>query len=103
VLVERDAPEDLKDRIRRSTIFTFSDSGIFEQDDSEVWPSIQRATRGTMGQKRGMVYPVPMGVESRPDDFPSDGVGWVFEGVSKDDNQWQWWVRWSEFMAGKAW
>jgi hypothetical protein len=101
-LVERDAPEDLRDRVRRSTILTFSDSGIFEADDAEVWPSMQRATRGTMGKRRSLAYPTFVG-EKRPDDFPTEGVGWIFEGVSKDDNQWQYWVRWAEFMAGKAW
>jgi hypothetical protein len=101
-LVERNAPEDHRERVRRSTILTFSSSGIFEADDAEVWPSIQRVTRGAMGRRQALQYPVFVG-ENPPSDFPVDGVGWVFEGVSKDDNQWQWWVRWAEFMAGKAW
>jgi hypothetical protein len=37
LLVEKDAPEEWKKRSRESFILTFSPSGIFEQDDTEVF------------------------------------------------------------------
>lgn len=102
VLVEKDAPEELKDRVRHSTVLTFSSSGIFEADDAEVWPSMHRVTRGAMGKRQSLNYVTFVG-EKRPEDYPDEGVGWVFEGPSKEDNHWQWWIRWAEFMADKAW
>ncbi len=102
VLVERDAPPELKARIRKSTIFTFSDSGIFEQDDAEAWSSIARGTRGVVGRRQSLSYSAKQPA-NRPNDYPTEGVGAVYGGMSRDDNQWQFWMRWAEMMAGKAW
>ncbi|MEQ9587360.1 MAG: aromatic ring-hydroxylating dioxygenase subunit alpha [Parvibaculaceae bacterium] len=45
-LVDKDAPESVKDIMRVRTQMSFATSGIFEQDDAENWAEIQRALRG---------------------------------------------------------
>jgi nitrite reductase/ring-hydroxylating ferredoxin subunit len=85
---------------RRSTIFGTGTSGLVEQDDAEAWPSMQRSARGVIGRTQTLKYQALLG-EIRPDDWP--GPGKVYAGMSKDDNQWNWWLRWYDFMTGKAW
>ena len=46
MLVEKNASQDWKDRSRDSFILTFSPSGIFEQDDTEVFTDITEAAQG---------------------------------------------------------
>jgi hypothetical protein len=99
-LAERDAPEEVRALTRRTTIQTFSDSGIFEQDDAEGWTGIQRAVGGVMGARRWLNYQTETG-EKRPDDW--EGGGLVQTDFSRDDNQWAFWMRWLDFLAGKPW
>jgi hypothetical protein len=37
------------------------------------------------------------------DDGPWPGGGHVYPGFTKDDSQWQWWLRWRDFMVGEPW
>lgn len=95
VLVDRDASDELKERIQRASVGTFGTSGTVEQDDAETWPSMQRAARGAMGRRQTIKYQALLG-ERKPADWP--GGGHVYEGFTKDDSQWQWWLRWLEYM-----
>jgi nitrite reductase/ring-hydroxylating ferredoxin subunit len=99
-LVEKDAPDEVKERTRKTTILTFSDSGIFEQDDAEGWSGIQKAAGGVMARERTLNYQAISG-EQRDADW--EGGGFVQRCFSRDDNQWQFWLRWLDFMTGKAW
>ena len=94
-LTEKDAPKQWKDATRGLTTYAIGASGVFEQDDSEAWPSIQRATRGWQGRNHSFKYQALLG-DHKPDDWPGDGH--VYEGFSKDDNQWNWWLRYREMM-----
>jgi phenylpropionate dioxygenase-like ring-hydroxylating dioxygenase large terminal subunit len=58
--VERDAPPEVKDSIRRATMRTFSLGGIFEQDDGENWLEVQRVLRGYMARQRP--FNIQMGI-----------------------------------------
>jgi phenylpropionate dioxygenase-like ring-hydroxylating dioxygenase large terminal subunit len=99
-LVEADAPEELQERTRLTTIRTFSDSGIFEQDDAEAWAGIQMSTRGAISRQRTLNYQSQLG-EVRPDNW--EGGGLVQSGISRDDNQWAFWKRYRDFMTGHPW
>lgn len=46
VVVDKDAPQEIKDELARQNVRTFSASGVFEQDDGENWVEIQSALRG---------------------------------------------------------
>ncbi|MEL0082409.1 MAG: aromatic ring-hydroxylating dioxygenase subunit alpha [Gammaproteobacteria bacterium] len=45
-IVDRKAPESVKDAYRKAVLRTFSSGGILEQDDGENWTEIQRVLRG---------------------------------------------------------
>jgi nitrite reductase/ring-hydroxylating ferredoxin subunit len=99
VFVQRgtEADEELH---RRSTIFGAGTTGVVEMDDAEAWPSMQRSARGAIGRRQTLKYQALLG-DKKPDDWA--GPGHVYGGFSKDDNQWNWWLRWLDFMTGKAW
>ncbi|MCU1454121.1 MAG: aromatic ring-hydroxylating dioxygenase subunit alpha [Acidimicrobiales bacterium] len=104
-LVERDAPEDVKRKARQTSVLMTGISGFIEQDDAETWPAIQRSANGTQGQKLTMKYIAVLG-EQRPEGWP-DGAT-VYDGFSRDDPQWNWWLRYRELMttgpaASEAW
>ena len=46
VVVDKDAPQEIKDELARQNVRTFSAGGVFEQDDGENWVEIQSALRG---------------------------------------------------------
>jgi nitrite reductase/ring-hydroxylating ferredoxin subunit len=92
VLVEKDAPEELRQATARSTIQTFSDSGIFEQDDSEAWSAVQRSVRGVMGRRRRLTYQATLGEPTEE----RGGLHW--RGLGRDDIQWLFWQRYRAQM-----
>jgi nitrite reductase/ring-hydroxylating ferredoxin subunit len=99
-LVEKDAPEEIREQTRKTTILNFSDSGIFEQDDAEGWSGIQRAAGGAVAQTRSLKYQAASGEQKTPDWV---GGGFVQKGFARDDNQWHFWMRWLEFLSGRPW
>src|SRR4051812_47104808 len=56
VLVDRDAPQAVKDAIRRGYINTFGPSGMFEQDDGENWTQVTASSRGPLARKLDFQY-----------------------------------------------
>lgn len=50
-LVDRDIPAELKDDVRRQVATFFGPSGLFEQDDMEVFATIQETITGYAGRR----------------------------------------------------
>lgn len=90
--IEKGAPDVLK-QIIKSTVFAVDLNG---GDDYEGWASLQNAARGVIGQEQPIRYNAVTGV-SKPADWP--GPGLVYAGLGKDDNEWNWWVRWYDMMS----
>ncbi|MCU1360036.1 MAG: (2Fe-2S)-binding protein [Ilumatobacteraceae bacterium] len=97
VLVERDAPAEYKAALRKSVLLQFGTSGVIEQDDCESWPSIQKAATGYMGSQEHMRNQAFVG-HKPPDDWPGGAL--VYDGFSKDDCHWNWWLRYRDYMTG---
>ncbi len=100
LLVEKDAPQQLKNDALKVSVRTLGTSGTIEQDDAEAWPAMSRAGLGGMGRRQTIKYHALLG-ENRPQDWP--GGGQVFDGFTKDDNQWLWWLRYRDFLLGRPW
>lgn len=74
-LVDKNASEDWKKRSRESFILTFSPSGIFEQDDTEVFTDITAAALGTLPVTKNFNYNYTMGMHrERINNFAGPGV-----------------------------
>jgi len=98
VLVEKGAPEELKNLGRTAAVQTFGSSGQIEQDDGEAWPSQTKTARGYVARKGTYKYPAQRG-HNPPDGWP--GPGEVRFGFTSDDGQWQWWQRYFRFLLGE--
>jgi phenylpropionate dioxygenase-like ring-hydroxylating dioxygenase large terminal subunit len=94
-LVEKTASEDMREKMRRVSTLAFGISGFIETDDADTWPQMTQSARGTMGSQQKIRYQALCG-ENRPEDWP--GPGKIYEGFSKDDSQWNWWLRYFELM-----
>jgi nitrite reductase/ring-hydroxylating ferredoxin subunit len=99
-MVEKGAPEEWKVAMRKAAIQIFTSSGLIDQDDAEAWSGTQRVIGGAMAQTRRSTYQGLLGVK-KPDNWPAGGE--VYDGPSSDDNQWNWWLRYHDFMTNKAW
>jgi nitrite reductase/ring-hydroxylating ferredoxin subunit len=91
-MIEKGAPESVKMGMR--AMAPLLDLGGV--DDVESWPSIQRAAEGVVAEEQAMRYNAISGV-NKPDGWP--GPGDVYAGISKDDNQWNFWLRWFDLMT----
>ncbi|MCU1458769.1 MAG: hypothetical protein JWL73_2861 [Actinomycetia bacterium] len=96
ILVERDAPDEVRELTRRTTIRNFGISGLIEQDDAEAWRGVQRSTAGVMGRRINGKYAAALGIK-RPEGF--EGGGDVYAGTARDDAQWAWWSRYFDVMT----
>ncbi|HIG78949.1 MAG TPA: aromatic ring-hydroxylating dioxygenase subunit alpha [Cycloclasticus sp.] len=69
VVVDADAPDDIKDEFRKQNIRTFSAGGVFEQDDGENWVEIQKIFKGNKARKTKLN--VQMGLNQTVSDNPN--------------------------------
>jgi phenylpropionate dioxygenase-like ring-hydroxylating dioxygenase large terminal subunit len=99
-LVERDASVQLRDSMNLMTAAVFGISGFVEVDDTNTWPMQTQAARGVLGRQQKLRYQAITG-ENKPADWP--GPAHIYAGFPKDDGQWNFWLRYSEFMEGRAW
>jgi hypothetical protein len=97
VLVEKDASPEFKARIRREMLFGFGTAGTVEQDDAEAWPAIQKTAVGRQGSGETMRYQAFVG-HNPPAAW--EGPEEVYDGFSKDDSAWNWWLRYRDYMSG---
>jgi phenylpropionate dioxygenase-like ring-hydroxylating dioxygenase large terminal subunit len=99
-VVERSASQEFRDTVNLMTSATFGASGFVESDDTDTWPMQTHAARGALGREQKLRYQAVLG-ETKPDDWP--GPGQVYAGFPKDDSQWNFWLRYVDFMSGRPW
>lgn len=97
VLVEKDASPEHKETVRKEMLLGFGTSGTVEQDDAESWPAIQKSASGYQGARQKMRYQAFVG-HNPPDGW--EGGEEVYDGFSKDDSAWNWWLRYRDYMTG---
>lgn len=93
-LVQKGTSQEFKDAGRRCVIRTFGSSGIFEQDDAEVWSAIQRAVGGVVGRQMELTWYASIPATN---DWPGPAV--AYRGFAAEDNQLNWYRRWYQQMT----
>jgi phenylpropionate dioxygenase-like ring-hydroxylating dioxygenase large terminal subunit len=66
-------------------------------DDPEAWLSTQRIASGAVTRRETFKYNTLQGATAAPE-LP-DGLGIVHKGISKDDNQWHFWLAYYDWMT----
>jgi nitrite reductase/ring-hydroxylating ferredoxin subunit len=95
-LADRDVSEEAKQKALQIGIRMLGTSGQIEQDDSDTWPQMTRNARGPQGRNMTMKYQAVCDQAPRAD-WP--GPGKLYEGFTKDDTQWNWWLQYRELMS----
>lgn len=99
VLVNRNAPQDIKDAYRRGVMMTFSPSGVFEMDDGENWEYSTRVNQGVVTRRQRLHY--GLGLDTRVED--SDLPGRLYRGQVNDANQRAFYERWLQLLHAESW
>ena len=98
VLVNRDAPDEVKAAWRKGAMMTFSPSGVFEMDDGDNWEFATSSARGVVTRRQLLHY--GLGLDSRIShpELP----GRVHRCQVNDANQRAFYDRWAELLRSKA-
>ncbi len=79
-IVDKAMPADLKAAVRQRYSLAFGPGGIFEQDDGDIWQSVQDAMRGHIGRQGRFNYQMGIGREAPT----TERYGAQFPGSSSD-------------------
>lgn len=95
VLVNKNAPEDIKAKYRRGVMRTFSPSGVFEMDDGENWENCTSTNAGTVTRRQKLHYGLGLNSKIEHDELK----GAVHLRKYNDANQRAFYKRWLELMC----
>ena len=71
-LVDKEAPQDVKDRMRRAYAQRFGPSGMFEQDDGENWSQVSASSRSSLARTLEFNYQMGLGHERSHPELPGE-------------------------------
>jgi len=106
-LVDKSAPAEVKDFLRRYYIRYSGPGGMTEQDDMENWNYAHAASRGTIAGR--YPYNYEQGVGSEIENYEWEGfrvpgvVCDLTDAKSSEHNLRNLYRRWTEFMAAESW
>lgn len=98
-LVNKSAPEDIKERYRRGTMITFSPTGVFEMDDGENFEYSTRTNRGRVTREQDLFLGLGMGTKVDHPELPGN----VYQGQINEANQRAYYQRWLDLMKADTW
>jgi hypothetical protein len=99
VLVERDAPEELKRVIRIGSQANNGAAGLFEQDDVDNWRQVSEASTSRLRRRHPQDLSMGLGHADSHPEYP----GLVSERYISENNQRLFYRRWEEFMNAESW
>ena len=97
-LVDKDAPEEVKEVLRHYYMRYSGPAGMTEQDDMENWNYATAASKGVIARRYPYNYQMAMGYEN-----PQDVVPGLVTDDFNEQNQRGMYKRWAEFMEAESW
>ncbi len=94
-LVNKNAPDEVKQAYRRGVMKTFSTSGVYEMDDGENWEHSTTINAGYITRNQPLHYSLGITSEITHDELP----GQVFQGQVNDANQRLFYEKWLDYMS----
>jgi ethylbenzene dioxygenase alpha subunit len=94
VLVNRNAPDEVKDAWRKGAMMTFSPSGVFEMDDGDNWEHATSSNRGVVTRRQPLHYGLGLDSQISHSDLPGN----VHRCQINDANQRAFYQRWAELL-----
>ena len=99
LIVDNDAPEDVKTIWRTQAVRFFGFSGMFEQDDMDNWGQSTNSGLGIIGKRYPQLIQMGMGHEMERPPMP----GKTTPGSVNEISQRSIYARWQEFMDARSW
>lgn len=99
-LVDRDAPQEVKDFLRHYFLRYSGPGGLTEQDDMENWSYAAAASRGTIARRYPYNYSMGLGLTNPVDAIPG---AVVTEESQSEENARTFYRRWSQLMNAESW
>lgn len=96
-VVDRAAPQSVKDAMLRESLRNFGPAGGFEEDDAENFQECGRTSRGAIAQRYPVNLSMGLGREQRSDEFPGRVSSYPSEMAQRAFYQ-----RWLEFMTAET-
>jgi len=99
VLLDRDAPEELKNAIRIGSQANNGAAGMFEQDDVDNWRQVTESSVSRFARDVPQDLSMGVGHAGSHPDYP----GLVSERYISENNQRLFYQRWEQFMNAGSW
>lgn len=99
-LVEKEATDEWREKVKLTGVRTFTAGGIFDQDDSEAWACIARGVAGEQSRKIPLSFQASLAFRDNIiEDFPGPGTAYTssFSEVGEFDLL----REWKKYMTGK--
>lgn len=98
-IVNKNAPQEIKEMWRKGSMMTFSPTGVFEMDDGENWEYCTKTSRGMVTRYQDLY--VGLGMHTRMDG--SELPGNVFRGQLNECNSRAFYQRWKDLLESRTW
>ena len=99
VYVDKAAPPNIKEAIRRSSVWSHGPGGVFEQDDMDNWQGCTQSCRGVVSRR----FPLNMQMGLGHERFDEDLAAWASDFWISESNYRCFYDRWAQLMADDAW
>jgi nitrite reductase/ring-hydroxylating ferredoxin subunit len=98
-VVDRTASPEMREAIRFASIYRFSPTGVFEQDDMDNWVQVTGAARSVIGQRFPAIYQMNLGQKlwKHP-----ELRGWIAS-MWSDSTQLDLYWRWATLLGAEKW
>jgi ethylbenzene dioxygenase alpha subunit len=98
-IVNKSAPEDIKQRWRKGAMLTFSPSGIFEMDDGENFEFSTRSNAGFVTGQQDLYMGLGTGTALKESTLPGN----VYRNQVNEANHRAFYRRWLDLMKARDW
>jgi hypothetical protein len=100
LLVDRDAPREVKDLARHHFMRYSGPAGLTEQDDMENWAYAHTASTGVLARRYPYNFQLGLGSTHPAEDT---GGAVVTEATHSEENARTFYGRWAQLMDAKSW
>ncbi len=98
IYVYTDMPESEKEKIFRKYMLEFGPSGIFEQDDAEIWHQCTESCNGPIGSSLSLNYQIGLNHEQPASKILGKGALGVYGTPFSEVNQRDFYKEWLKYM-----
>ncbi|WP_175684665.1 aromatic ring-hydroxylating oxygenase subunit alpha [Burkholderia anthina] len=98
-IVNKSAPQEIKDKWLKGTMMTFSPTGVFEMDDGENFEFSTRTNAGFVTRQQDLYIGLGRGTRLEATDLPGN----VYRNQVNEANHRAFYQRWLDLMQARTW